>query len=280
MLTLRNKQDNIAINNSNSNDPISSLLSVQINTTELCNRTCSFCPRVDPNVYPNRNLHISLELIEKISIDLADIKFKGRISLSGFGEPLLHKKFLDIIETIRNKLPNNIIDVNTNGDTLDEDMIQSLYNSGLSLLYVNLYDGPEQIAYYTDMFKNIDNSKYILREHFDPKNNYNLILNNRGGSLHKIEKQLQRKCYFPFSKAMIDYNGDLLLCPQDWFRKYIIGSLYNNSVRELWLSENMKKIRLLLSEGNRSLEPCNQCDVNGTLTGEYGYNLLMNHYNQ
>jgi 2-iminoacetate synthase ThiH len=36
-------------------NPLDSILTVEINTTELCNRTCVFCPRNDPEVYPNRN---------------------------------------------------------------------------------------------------------------------------------------------------------------------------------------------------------------------------------
>ena len=30
---------------------------VDINITELCNRKCVFCPRVDENLYPNLNLN-------------------------------------------------------------------------------------------------------------------------------------------------------------------------------------------------------------------------------
>ena len=32
---------------------------ISINPTELCTRRCEFCPRADPNVYPNRNLNMS-----------------------------------------------------------------------------------------------------------------------------------------------------------------------------------------------------------------------------
>ena len=35
--------------------PLDSILTVEINTTELGNRKCVFCPRSDPNVYDNRN---------------------------------------------------------------------------------------------------------------------------------------------------------------------------------------------------------------------------------
>ena len=47
-----------------------SLITVEINTTELCNRKCVFCPRVDPKIYPNRNLHIEISTINKIAKDL------------------------------------------------------------------------------------------------------------------------------------------------------------------------------------------------------------------
>ena len=50
---------------------------LDINPTELCNRTCSFCPRgID---YPNQNLHISPEVIEKLGSDLEKLDFKCKI---------------------------------------------------------------------------------------------------------------------------------------------------------------------------------------------------------
>ena len=64
--------------------PASSLMIVDFMLTELCNRTCDFCPRaVD---YPNLNLHMNLELFNKICTDLSDIDYKNRILLCGFGE--------------------------------------------------------------------------------------------------------------------------------------------------------------------------------------------------
>jgi wyosine [tRNA(Phe)-imidazoG37] synthetase (radical SAM superfamily) len=41
------------------NDNIMSALQiVDINVTEVCTRKCVFCPRVDPKLYPNRNLNL------------------------------------------------------------------------------------------------------------------------------------------------------------------------------------------------------------------------------
>ena len=46
-------------NNEMKYQELSSILTVEVNTTELCNRTCSFCPRADPKVFGNRNLHMT-----------------------------------------------------------------------------------------------------------------------------------------------------------------------------------------------------------------------------
>ena len=78
------------------NSALNSLVVIEINLTELCNRKCVFCPRVDPEIFPNRNLHMSLELSEKIASNLKKINYQGRLSFSGFGEPFLTKNFLII----------------------------------------------------------------------------------------------------------------------------------------------------------------------------------------
>jgi len=181
-------------------------------------------------------------------------------------------------------LPNCILDTNTSGDRLSKEVIDELYNSGMDMLYVNLYDGPDQINHFTQLFENINKDKYIFRPHWKNEDStYNLILNNRGGTIKStvtgiIQSSLKQQCYFPFSRAMVDYNGDLILCPNDWSRNYIVGSLLETHIKDLWISERMKDIRLKLAHYDRSISPCNMCNTNGTLTGKQSYDILMRHY--
>ena len=70
--------------------PLDSILTVEINTTELCNRTCVFCPRHDPAIFPNRNLHLTVKGAQTIAEELGENGFNGKISFSGFGENLLN----------------------------------------------------------------------------------------------------------------------------------------------------------------------------------------------
>ena len=47
---------------------------VEFNLSGLCNRTCVFCPRVDPNIFPNVNEHLPVALYEKIMAELAEVQ--------------------------------------------------------------------------------------------------------------------------------------------------------------------------------------------------------------
>ena len=269
-------------------DPLDSVTQVELNPTELCNRTCVFCPRVDASIYPNRNLHLDLNLARKIATDLAERNYKGRISLSGFGEPMLAKNFLTLIRLLREILPDCIIDTNTNGDRLTSKKIRECFAAGLSFLYVNLYDGEEQLEKFHKMFAEagFDRSRYKLRAHWVGSNDtYGLYLNNRSGmvqneeiGIQKLQTSLKRRCYYPFHRLKIDWNGNVLLCSNDWGRKFIAGNVKNENLWDIWMSEKMWIARRKLAMSDRSMDPCNGCDVNGLLSGAGSFELLMKHY--
>ena len=141
----RREQEKKHFNQIRGNSPLDSILTVEINTTELCNRTCVFCPRHDPKVFPNRNLHLTVKGAETIAEELADNQFSGKISFSGFGENLLNPDFIQIVKTFKFNLPTATIECNTNGDKLTVDYVTNLFRGGLDQLYINLYDGIEQM---------------------------------------------------------------------------------------------------------------------------------------
>ena len=61
---------------------------IDINVTELCNRKCVFCPRINPEIYPNLNLNMSIKLAAKIGKELSEINYKGVVVFSGYSEQL------------------------------------------------------------------------------------------------------------------------------------------------------------------------------------------------
>lgn len=265
------------------NDPLTSILTVEINTTELCNRTCVFCPRHDPNVFPNRNLHMTVKGATMIANQLSDIGYRGKISFSGFGENLLNHDFRRIVSTFKQRLPKAVVECNTNGDRLTQEVIDDLFDRHLDYLYINLYDGPEQLDKFQSIIPNKHKDRVKFRAHYN-EDDYGLFINNRSGTIdwlnideEDIESLQGKKCFYPFYKMFVDWNGDVLFCSNDWGREHVVGNLLQQDIRDVWLGKTMRNIRKRLAEGNRSESPCNKCSVNGTLFGEESFNILQKH---
>ena len=174
---------------------------------------------------------------------------------------------MQILCAFRSRLPLNVIEMNTNGDRLKPDLIRTLYTAGLTATYVNCYDGPEQVPFFTKMFEEagITAAQYQLRKHWTEgeSTNFGLVLNNRSGTvsggikgLEPLTAPLVQQCFYPFYKMLIDWNGDALFCSNDWGRTVILGNVLKQSIRELWLSEKMFDIRKRLLSGNRQHKPC------------------------
>ena len=233
---------------------------LDINPTELCNRTCSFCPRgID---YPNQNLHISPEIIEKLGSDLEELNFKGMINICGNGEPLLCKN----LNLLISRLKNFKVELVTNGDALTEEKIYELFDCGLKFINVSLYDGEHQVDEFKKLFSKcgIPPSKYSLREYWEaPKN-----MTNRAGSINNGKSKSNSPCYYMHYSMELDWNGDILFCCHTLYNKSIInGNILKSSLKEIWYGEKMDKYRKLLVKG-RDNYPCNQCDAIGTLFGK------------
>ena len=268
-------------------DPLDSILTVEVNTTELCNRTCVFCPRHDPKVYPNQNLHLTIKGAELIAEELSNNGFQGKISFSGFGENLLNPWFKEIVHTFRFNLPQATIECNTNGDKLTAEYTQGLFRAGLDLLYVNLYDGIEQMEHFDTMMAEarIREDMYKFRMHWGDFEKHGLILNNRSGVVDwvgveddTVENLKGKPCHYPFYKMFVDWNGDVLFCSNDWGREHVVGNLLTMSLHDVWFSKPMTKIRKRLMKGDRSKSPCNKCSVDGSLFGKPSFDIIKDYY--
>lgn len=253
-------------------DFMSTLQSVQLNPSELCNRTCSFCPRADSNLYKNKKEFISQEVISLVGQSLNEFKFQGRIGFVGFGEPLLDSSIINHINLIRKTCPSaQWIEINTNGDFLTRDLVKNFYDAGLTDLTVSMYDSDESEKF-NEMVKDIP-VRLTLRHSY---NQSNLVLVDRLGIMKSQIKNINKECYIPFYKLFIDYNGDYLLCDQDWGRLSKQYNIKNVSIKEFWTNK-LNDYRLNLVNGERFKNiPCNSCDINGTMLGEESFSFIKN----
>jgi len=262
---------------------------VEFNTSGLCNRTCVFCPRVDPKVFPNVNEHLPLDLYKKILVDLAEINYSGRITHSGFSEPLLHPKINDILRATRDILPESVVEIITNGDKLTAGIIKDLFEAGLTTLLISMYDGPEQTEFFERMTREagLPQERVILRERYlPPEQGYGINLTNRAGMVSVNEAgvsvllaPMKHSCYYTHYRMMIDYTGEVLLCPHDWGKRLIVGNLHNERIQDVWTGQALSAVRQRLGKGDRAFPPCDKCDVLGTRQGGEHFKAWERFYN-
>lgn len=246
---------------------------IDLSLTELCNRSagskkaCVFCPRIDPAFYPNQKLHMPLSLARKIADELRGLQYRGVVVLCGFGEPLLHPQLCELVslfDGIR-------LEIVTNGDFLTEQKITTLSKAGVNYFVVSMYDGPHQTEIFTERFRAAGCSDFLLRDRWHTEaDDFGLKLTNRGGTVtvgDQDEVQHGRPCHYLTYQMTIDWNGDAVLCPQDWHKKVKFGNAAGQTLMEIWTSAAMNKRRLNLIDGNRCDAPCNGCNTDGTLHG-------------
>jgi radical SAM protein with 4Fe4S-binding SPASM domain len=261
---------------------------MEFNVTELCNRTCSFCPRVDPEVYPNRNEFLSTALYEKIMRELGEYDYAGKFLYSAFSEPLLHKELDKLIKLSKRFCPSARVESVTNGDSLTAEKLRWLFDAGLDTLLVSMYDGPEQEGHFLGLREEagLREEQMILRVRYLPQEeNFGLTLSNRAGMVQideldvkALDEPLAAQCYYPHYQMMVDYDGTVLLCPHDWGKRLKAGNLQKQSVLEVWNSKAMAFARKRLANSDRGFAPCNVCDVKGTLMGKEHFECWQSHY--
>ena len=124
-----------------------------------------------------------------------------------------------------------------------------------------------------------DNEFFIRPRNLGSKKNFGLNLNNRAGAVNyvnfgKIENEnfpINRECYYPFYNIFVDYNGDTLICPNDWDKRKVIGNVNKSNILDLWNNEQFNQVRKRLINKNRSEKPCEKCNVNGLHVGKNSF---------
>ena len=261
---------------------------IELSLIDTCNRSCVFCPRSNEMIAPNTHQQMEGPLIEKIIKDLKTINYKGTINLCGYGEPMLHKKINSIIKKLSEVA---LVEMVTNGDVLNAKKLQELENSGISKILISLYDGEHQVNEFEQMIEKskIDRSLVDLRDRwYSEDKDYGLSLSgsgisNRAGTVKTNNNDLPQptKCFYPAYSMMIEWNGDIFICPNDWQRKVVQGNLMQKNLIDIWNGKMITKYRKKLLTGKKRDEsPCKECNASGILLGDSHANEWEKYYNK
>ena len=116
------------------------LRKVYVEPTNACNLNCRTCVRHawnEPEGFMDWEVYEAIvDGLTALGAEGADDQTAGTIALMGLGEPLLHPRFLDMVE--RAKERGLRVEVTTNALLLDDDVANGLLTAGLDQLVVSI----------------------------------------------------------------------------------------------------------------------------------------------
>jgi len=221
------------------------------NITDLCDKTCSFCPRHDPDIYPNNNKHMSVDLFKKIIDECLEVGYSKDILLCGRGEPSLNKYYEDILELLHHPKRTWRTALTTNGRKIEK--YWDFYTNNFDFITLNTYTNQkeydERVKKYgwklntTGKHGNTPRTVYNLDHYFKPdgatveeanegkkgfqkgfeiksspgvtwRHNFNKRCGLQGDI--KQNPAIKKSCAHAMEFIFLNFDGKIHMCCNDW----------------------------------------------------------------
>ncbi len=80
-------------------------------------------------------------------------------------------------------------------------------------------------------------------------------------SFHFKSKDKRRPCSLIWQKMIVDWNGEVVLCCDDWNHSVVLGDLNKQTLMHVWNGEKLRKIRELHKKGEfNKIGICSNCN--------------------
>ena len=122
--------------------PLETPFELQLAVASICNFKCIFCPCSLKNEFRKKNFEkgiMDFKLYKKVIDDLDEFPEKIKIlRLMREGEPLLNKKFPEMVRYAKKKQPTVRVDTTTNASLLTPELSDAIIDSGLDKIGISL----------------------------------------------------------------------------------------------------------------------------------------------
>lgn len=110
---------------------------VQLEITNRCNLDCDMCPRVTLLKVPEQDM--SQQTFDAV---LARLDRPESVTLTGWGEPLMHPRLFDFIDRLHERWPGVDVGFTTNGHLLTDGMVTKILDRRVARVNVSLEELP------------------------------------------------------------------------------------------------------------------------------------------
>jgi radical SAM protein with 4Fe4S-binding SPASM domain len=262
---------------------------VQIESTNLCNAKCVFCPRDEMH---RRQGVMDMDLFKKVVDECADLGIT-HVRVHNYGEPFLDKQ---LVEKVRYAKSRGIAEVGmiSNGSLIDEPIAQGMIDAGLDAINISVDASGKEVfestrlnLEYDVVIRNIETlvrlrkasgrvrPKLILS--FVRQNNsadeHDFIehwrtiadkvhitdLHNWAGTLNATS-DVNYPCYRMWQTFTVLWDGRVSLCCADFDGRHILGDLRTSTIADIWNGPAYREVRRQHLESGGP-EICRSCDL-------------------
>jgi MoaA/NifB/PqqE/SkfB family radical SAM enzyme len=262
---------------------------VQIESTNLCNAKCVFCPR-DDMARPQGIMDMAL--FQKVADECAALGI-GHIRMHNYGEAFMDRQ---LVEKVRYAKRLGIPEVGliSNGSLITEAAARGMVDAGLDAINISVDAAGKDVFERTRLGLNYDkviaNVERLIRIRDEAgKRRPKLILSfvrqdnsteeqsfiahwrtkadkihitdlhNWAGTLNH-ESDVNFPCYRPWLTFTVLWDGRVSLCCADFDGREILGDLRTSTIREIWNSgPYLRARRAHLDHGGPDV--CQSCDL-------------------
>ncbi len=274
-----------------------------------CNFKCRFCPTGDLELIKSTGRYqgpMAFDTFQKIIDDLQEFPEPVKVlRLYKEGEPLMNKRFAEMVCYARASDKIGRIDTTTNGVLLTPKTSEKVIAAGID--QINISVNGVSNDQFLDLVKTkvnferyVENIKYLysirgdceiyvkaIKENLSEDNQkrfldifgdiadrvfFEHLFPNWPGfdddiipkecavGLYGDEVVERSVCPYIFYSTTINSDGSVSLCVQDWARKLVVGSVSDETVRDIWLGQRINAHRLSHLNGCRKDNAtCAQC---------------------
>ena len=262
---------------------------VQIESTNLCNAKCVFCPRDEMH---RRQGVMDTDLFKKVVDECVQLCIT-HVRVHNYGEPFLDKQ---LVEKVRYAKARGIAEVGmiSNGSLITEDIAQGMIDAGLDAINISVDASGKEVfestrlnLNYDDVIANIESLVRLRKAagKVRPKLILSFVrqdnsadeqqfidhwrkiadkihitdLHNWAGTLNATS-DVNYPCYRPWLTFTALWDGRVSLCCADFDGRTILGDLRTQSIQEIWNSDAYRAVRREHLESGGP-EICRSCDL-------------------
>ncbi|MEI6158520.1 MAG: tetratricopeptide repeat protein [Roseococcus sp.] len=278
--------------------PLRVLRNVMIGTTGICNASCIHCPTNKPETEAAPRNTMPMGLFEKLVHELRDggIIITDQVSFGLFGDGLLDPHVVARARMLQRALPGTRIVVNTNGAAFNrgkhaalrrwvsvisvhiESLRPEVYNRLMAPLRLNrvlpkcdeiMRSFPGKVAISVPVSRLNLNELDGIREYFQAQGALKVEFDPLSSRCSEDQRLFRSLALDPqpircgpqaLDDLIVDCDGAVLVCCQDFARREVIGNLADSSLEEILHNLPRAKVRARFARGEHlEMKTCARC---------------------